>query len=29
MLKLSQNDMSVEIDKNKFDDEVGDMIGAV
>ncbi len=29
MLKLSKNDMSVEIDKNKFDDEVGDMIGAV
>lgn len=29
MLKLSQNDMSVEIEKNKYDDEVGDMIGAV
>ena len=29
MLKLSKNDMSVEIEKNKFDDEVGDMIGAV
>ncbi|QKF66642.1 two-component system sensor histidine kinase/response regulator fusion protein [Arcobacter venerupis] len=29
MLKLSRNDMSVEIEKNKFDDEVGDMIGAV
>ena len=29
MLKLSSNDMSVEIEKNKFDDEVGDMIGAI
>ena len=29
MLKLSQNDMSVEIEKNKFEDEVDDMIGAV
>jgi signal transduction histidine kinase/DNA-binding response OmpR family regulator len=29
MLKLSRNDMSVEIEKNKYDDEVGDMIGAV
>ncbi len=29
MLKLSKNDMEVELEKNKFDDEVGDMIGAV
>jgi signal transduction histidine kinase/CheY-like chemotaxis protein len=29
MLKLSSNDMSVEIEKNKYDDEVGDMIGAI
>ncbi len=29
MLKLSQNDMSVEIEKNKFEDEIDDMIGAV
>ena len=29
MMKLSSNDMSVEVDKNKYDDEVGDMIGAV
>jgi len=29
MLKLSKNDMEVELVKNKFDDEVGDMIGAV
>ncbi|ADG92716.1 integral membrane sensor hybrid histidine kinase [Arcobacter nitrofigilis DSM 7299] len=29
MLKLSSNDMSVELDKNKYDDEVGDMIGSV
>jgi signal transduction histidine kinase/DNA-binding NarL/FixJ family response regulator len=29
MLKLSLNDMSVEIEKNKFEDEVDDMIGAV
>ncbi|MDZ7820066.1 MAG: histidine kinase dimerization/phospho-acceptor domain-containing protein [Aliarcobacter sp.] len=29
MLKLSSNDMNVEIEKNKFDDEVGDMIGAI
>lgn len=29
MLKLSSNDMSAEIEKNKFDDEMGDMIGAI
>ncbi len=29
MLKLSSNDMSVELEKNKYDDEVGDMIGAI
>ena len=29
MLKLSKNDMEVELEKNKFDDEIGDMIGAV
>ena len=29
MLKLSSNDMSVELEKNKYEDEVGDMIGAV
>ena len=29
MLKLSLNDMSVEIEKNRFEDEVDDMIGAV
>jgi signal transduction histidine kinase/CheY-like chemotaxis protein len=29
MLRLSSNDMSVELDKNKYDDEVGDMIGSV
>ena len=29
MLKLSTNETSVEIEKNKFDDEMGDMIGAV
>jgi len=29
MLKLSSNDMSVEVEKNKYEDEVGDMIGAV
>ncbi len=29
MLKLSSNDMSVELEKNKYDDEMGDMIGAV
>ena len=29
MLKLSSNDMNVEIEKNKYDDEVGDMIGAI
>lgn len=29
MIKLSKNDMEVELEKNKFDDEVGDMIGAV
>lgn len=29
MFKLSSNDMSVELEKNKYEDEVGDMIGAV
>lgn len=29
MLKLSQNNMDIELEKNKFDDEMGDMIGAV
>lgn len=29
MLKLAQKDMSVEIEKNKFEDEMGDMMGAV
>ncbi len=29
MIKLSKNDTEVELEKNKFDDEVGDMIGAV
>jgi len=29
MLKLSSNDMSVELEKNKYEDELGDMIGAV
>lgn len=29
MLRLSKNDMSVELEKNKYDDEIGDMIGAV
>lgn len=29
MLKLSSNDMSAELEKNKYEDEVGDMIGAV
>ena len=29
MLKLSLKDMSVEIEKNKFEDEMGDMMGAV
>lgn len=29
MLKLSSNDMSVDLERNKYDDEVGDMIGAV
>ena len=29
MLKLSLKDMSVEIEKDKFDDEMGDMMGAV
>jgi len=29
MLRLSSNDMSVELEKNKYEDEVGDMIGAV
>ncbi|WP_419764314.1 MAG: response regulator [Arcobacter sp.] len=29
MLRLSSNDMSVDLEKNKYDDEVGDMIGAV
>ncbi|UTJ07449.1 ATP-binding protein [Arcobacter roscoffensis] len=29
MLRLSQNDMSVELEKNKYEDEIGDMIGAV
>ncbi|XPS39317.1 ATP-binding protein [Aliarcobacter butzleri] len=29
MLKLSSNETNVEIEKNEFDDEMGDMIGAV
>ncbi|RXJ94563.1 hybrid sensor histidine kinase/response regulator [Malaciobacter molluscorum] len=29
MLRLSKNDMSVELDKDKYQDEIGDMIGAV
>jgi hypothetical protein len=29
MLKLSSNDMSVELESNKYEDELGDMIGAV
>jgi signal transduction histidine kinase/DNA-binding response OmpR family regulator len=29
MLKLSKNDMSAELEKNKYDDELGDMIGAI
>ena len=29
MLKLASNDMSVELEKNKYEDELGDMIGAV
>ena len=29
MLKLSQNEMNIEIEKYKFDDELGDMVGAV
>ena len=29
MLKLSSNDMSVELEKNNYQDELGDMIGAV
>ncbi len=29
MLRLSSNDMSVELEKNRYDDEIGDMIGAV
>lgn len=29
MLKLSLKDMSIEIEKNKFEDEMGDMMGAV
>jgi len=29
MVKLSSNDMDVELDKNKYQDEVGDMIAAV
>jgi len=29
MLRLSSNDMSVELEKNRYEDEVGDMIGAV
>ncbi len=29
MVRLSSNDMSVEVEKNKYEDEVGDMIGAV
>ncbi|WP_428025915.1 response regulator [Arcobacter sp.] len=29
MLRLSSNDMSVDLEKNKYEDEVGDMTGAV
>ena len=29
MVKLSSNDMSVELDKNRYQDEISDMIGAV
>ncbi|RXJ98742.1 hybrid sensor histidine kinase/response regulator [Arcobacter sp. CECT 8986] len=29
MLRLSKNDMNVELDKEKYQDEIGDMIGAV
>jgi signal transduction histidine kinase/CheY-like chemotaxis protein len=29
MLKLSSNDMSVELEQNKYEDELGDMIGSI
>lgn len=29
MLKLSRNEMNIEIEEYKFDDEIGDMVGAV